>query len=115
MKSTANWPGGSAGSCQVGQGLAVLTPPARYWKRYRQGTPLEVIHATSRLLRPKWRRSLGRAGAAASTGSEGTVGTERAAHRHAPSAMASALRFRKCKSVGTTGLWPALLLGSAIS
>src|SRR5713226_4958292 len=66
MKSAANWPGGLAGSCQVSQPLPVLTPAERYWNRYFQGTPLEVIQVTSRLLSPNWRRSAGRGMGAAS-------------------------------------------------
>src|SRR5712692_5109338 len=67
MKSAANWPGGLAGSCQVSQPLPVLTPAERYWNRYFQGTPLEVIQVTSRLLSPNWRRSAGKGVAAFGT------------------------------------------------
>src|SRR5712692_286197 len=101
MKSAANWPGGLAGSCQVSQPLPVLTPAERYWNRYFQGTPLEVIQVASRLLSPNWRRSLGRGAGAACT----TLGAAARATWAPPpvaSTAANASATARFKAVGRT-------------
>src|SRR5712692_5322720 len=111
MKSAANWPGGLAGSCQVSQPLPVLTPAERYWNRYFQGTPLEVIQVTSRLLSPNWRRSAGKGVAAARTtlgAPASAVGTPPTVNESMAANASAAARFKAESRTAAAG--PACVL-----